>query len=51
MPGYFDLEDLKYSFQISLPSSNPSEILESIHNPGLFIIIKSFVFFFKKIFI
>ena len=35
MPGYFDLEDLKYSFQISLPSSNSNEILQSISKDEL----------------
>lgn len=34
MPGYFDLEDLKYSFGISFPSSNPNEILQSISKDG-----------------
>jgi hypothetical protein len=49
MPGYFDLEDLKYSFEISLPSSNPNEILESIHKPGLIISnpIQSLLIFIK----
>ncbi|CAF1397039.1 unnamed protein product [Adineta ricciae] len=31
-PGYFDLEDLKSSFQISLPSSKPTAIFEAITN-------------------
>ncbi|CAF4377402.1 unnamed protein product [Rotaria sp. Silwood2] len=33
MPAYFDLEDLKYSFKIALPSSNPNELFESIQKP------------------
>jgi hypothetical protein len=37
MPGYFDLEDLKYLFKIDLPSSNTNKILESIHKLGLII--------------
>ncbi|CAF1163663.1 unnamed protein product [Rotaria sordida] len=35
MPAYFDLEDLKYSFKIALPSSNPNELLESIQKPDI----------------
>jgi hypothetical protein len=50
MPGYFDLEDLKYSFGISLHSLNPNEILESIYQPGLIIsnrIKKSLIIFIE----
>ncbi|CAF3400715.1 unnamed protein product [Rotaria socialis] len=35
MPAYFDLEDLKYSFNIALPSFNPNELLESIQKPEI----------------
>jgi hypothetical protein len=34
MLGYFDLEDLKYSFQISLSSASPEKIFELIHQSG-----------------
>ncbi|CAF2060799.1 unnamed protein product [Rotaria magnacalcarata] len=35
MPAYFELNDLKYSFNIALPSSNPNEIFESIKKPEI----------------
>ncbi|CAF3516523.1 unnamed protein product [Rotaria sp. Silwood1] len=40
MPAYFDLEDLKYSFKIALPSSSPNELFESIEKPDIDILVQ-----------